>query len=363
MIKTIPKSNISQRKFQVYKLWNVSESEYPAVETSGSDGLYRSIKNKYYSQTDGNLVNIFGSIKNPANFKTERKLPETINVIDIPQNKIGEGIKRKSVSFVSQQGDEYVDDGFGNIVNPIPAFELISIDYENGILVLNNQGDTIEIDLPGYPYTTDLQQGEITLLYNSDIDTYNLVGINLETGIITFTQYLDFNGLEIGRLIFGNVFYSDGVLVLNTQLGVTTYTLEYRSTQTIYENEVLITAKAGEFNYSQNPSAVDVKLSGSYQFETTEVFNSTPSKNVKIKEILDIERKPYFSGSIGYNTGSWDDYFNSSSIDPTGSYLTTYITTIGLYDDNGDMVAVAKLPKPIKNLPDYDLNFLIRFDT
>ena len=33
------------------------------------------------------------------------------------------------------------------------------------------------------------------------------------------------------------------------------------------------------------------------------------------------------------------------------------------YDDDGDMVAIAKLPHPIKNLPDYDLNFLIRFDT
>jgi hypothetical protein len=34
-----------------------------------------------------------------------------------------------------------------------------------------------------------------------------------------------------------------------------------------------------------------------------------------------------------------------------------------IYDDNGDVVAIAKLPHPIKNLPDYDLNFLIRFDT
>jgi hypothetical protein len=27
------------------------------------------------------------------------------------------------------------------------------------------------------------------------------------------------------------------------------------------------------------------------------------------------------------------------------------------------MVAVAKLPQPIKSLPDYPLNFIVRFDT
>jgi hypothetical protein len=27
------------------------------------------------------------------------------------------------------------------------------------------------------------------------------------------------------------------------------------------------------------------------------------------------------------------------------------------------MIAVAKLPQPIKNLPDYDLNFIVRLDT
>ena len=67
MLKTIPKSSITTRKFQVYKLWNVSESEYPTTAISGSDPLYRSIKSKYYNQTDGNVFNIFGSTRNPAN--------------------------------------------------------------------------------------------------------------------------------------------------------------------------------------------------------------------------------------------------------------------------------------------------------
>ena len=119
-----------------------------------------------------------------------------------------------------------------------------------------------------------------------------------------------------------------------------------------------------EFNYSQNPSAVQVTLSGSYEFETTSVLNSIAGGNQKIKEVLDIKRKESFIGSVSSSiSGSWDDYFTSASVDPTGSYLTPFITTIGLYDDSGDIVAIAKLPKPIKNLPDYDMNFIVRFDT
>ena len=61
-------------------------------------------------------------------------------------------------------------------------------------------------------------------------------------------------------------------------------------------------------------------------------------------------------------SGSWDDYWNSGSIDLTGSYLAPFITTIGLYNESNEMLAVAKLPKPIKNLPDYPVNFIVRID-
>ena len=144
---------------------------------------------------------------------------------------------------------------------------------------------------------------------------------------------------------------------------MTTYDLEYRSTKTIHELEVLCQVGECEFNYSQNPSAVEVTLSGSYDFETTEIFNVRPGGYRRIKEVLDIEQVTGYTSSYdGTTTGSWDDYYSNALTDPTGSYLTTYVATIGLYDDNNNLVAVAKLPKPIKNYPDMDLNFIVRID-
>jgi hypothetical protein len=360
MLKSIPKSSITKRKFQVYKRWDVNEGNYPTELISGSNSLYRSIRSKYYSNLDGNVFNTFGSYKNLANIQDERRLSETIYVIDIDRDKFGELIKKKSVRLTDSIGGEYVDDGFGKIINPIPTYNFTRFDAEIGILTIEQNSIEYDIDV----ITFDLQSGGIVLLDDGISETYFIVNMDFETGIVIFTYELDFENINISTISYGNVFYSDGIIVINSELDLSSYQLEYRSTQTIYETEILVSVKAGEFNYSQNPSAVEVTLSGSYDFETTPIFNTSPAKTVKIKEVLDINQRRWFSGSINPSvSGSWDDYYNSSSIDPIGSYLAPFITTIGLYDDNGDMVAIAKLPHPLKNLPDYDLNFLIRFDT
>ena len=163
--------------------------------------------------------------------------------------------------------------------------------------------------------------------------------------------------------LYNNVFYDDGLIVVTGLDPFTEYTLTYKSVQTLYETEVLVSAVAEEFNTSQNPTAVDVILNSISSFETTKITNYQPAGTVIIKDVLEIRKKQEFLGSIGNATGSWDDYYEYGTTDPTGSYISTYITTIGLYDSNMDMVAVAKLPKPIKKLPDYNLNFIIRFDT
>lgn len=379
MLKTIPKSSISKRPFSVYKKWSVSNSQYEILSASVESGnfntgsantqngiythlLYKSIKSKYYNQ-EANPFTIFGSIENFANLSSERRIGDTIYVLSLPQEKYGEGIKKQSVELSDlDNGINYADDGYGNIISDKPLYNLVLLDVEtNEITISDNEEDIFE----GTITSLDLETGITVLTFGSDTDTLTVIRIDLENGIVTFPTPLDFDGLQIDVQKYGNVFYTDGLIVLSNNVSqFSNYDLDYRSTKTIYENEVLITARAGEFNYSQNPTAVDVVLSGSYDFNTTSVYNSFPSGRRKIKEVLDIKRKESYVGS--YNTsvsGSWDDYYDSASIDPTGSYLTTYITTIGLYDKDGDMVAIAKLPKPIKNLPDYDMNFIVRFDT
>jgi hypothetical protein len=157
------------------------------------------------------------------------------------------------------------------------------------------------------------------------------------------SEYTDdtYSNLISGSNVYGNIFYDRGLVVLTKDVvsgsTLSDFRLDYRSTNTIYENEIFLSVLENEFNVSQNPTAVD---EGRYiKFNT---FTSSFDTNIH---------------------GGFADYDASSSIDPTGSYLAPYITTIGLYDGDNQMVAVAKLPRPIKSLPDYPVNFIVRFDT
>ena len=367
MLKTIPKSNISKRNFKVYKEWSLSNSDYAVVSASNSYGsdnysLWNSINSKFYN-SDATAITLFGKVSDLSNLSAERKIANTIYTIAVPQELYGEAIKSKSVQIVNHDNDSiYSDDGSGNIFSSVPEYTLASIDFELGqITISDNDGEVFTGTIhPSSP--TDLESGEMTVTFGTDTDVVNIVSFDLQAGLMKVSEVLDFDGLSIDASQFGNIFYEDGLIVL-TEL-ITSYSLEYRSTKTIYETEVLVSSKAGEFNTSQSPSAVDVVLTNSYDFTTTAIPNVKPAETVKIKEVGDIKLKSSITGShLPSVSGSWDDYHTSASIDPTGSYLAPFITTIGLYDDDNNMIAVAKLPKPIKNLPDYDMNFIVRFDT
>lgn len=378
MLKTIQKSSVNRRAFEVYKKWQVNQSQYEIVSASVETGffdsdtftsqsgiithsLYRSIKSKYYNQ-GVSLIELFGDIEDLQRLSVDRNIGNSVYVLALPQNLYGEQIKKESIILQDNDNESlYADDGHGNIVSDTPLYNLISMDFHTGEIIISDfDGEVFN----GTITDLDLNTGLSTLTFGSDTDVVEIVRIDFQQGIIKTSQPLDFDGLSIDEQKYGNVFYDDGLLVFSNVPQFSNYVLDFRSTKTIYETEVLINVKAGEFNYSQNPTAVQVTLSGSYDFETTPVFNSFPAGTKKIKEVLDIKRREFFSGSVDQTvSGSWDDYFSSASVDPTGSYLSTYITTIGLYDKDGDMIAVAKLPTPIKNLPDYDLNFIVRFDT
>ena len=431
MLKNIPKSNVSNRQFKVYKKFYASHDDYPVLKlydktsvyhtasgafdsiefdrtVSGSltnsfnkYPMYQSIKHKYF--TDNGLLGMFGTLTDMGDFSNERRIDDTLFLIPISQSEYGEGIKPHSVKLYSDQlnsGSLLYDDGNGNLVGDRKKYQFISADFGSfGTGSLSNNGDLdrgVYINLSDtettqsikLSYGLDLMDPEMTLTVGGDTDIRTLVRWDSFTndigneyitgssdirtqGTIEFTEPLKFLGAPLKPLQYGNVIYPDGLIAITTHdvhndvtlEDFTTYDLEYRSTKAINELEVLVQVGGCEFNYSQNPSAVDVTLENSYYFETTAIQNIRPAFNRKIKYVQDISRvNSYKSSFDGETTGSWEDYYSKALTDPTGSYLTTYVTTIGLYDDNNNLVAVAKLPKPIKNYPDMDLNFIVRID-
>jgi len=140
-------------------------------------------------------------------------------------------------------------------------------------------------------------------------------------------------GYAYQRKEIGNVYYETGIVVVSDprpkyknaflgRNGIFDYqNFEFgfeggfKSVNTIYEHEIVCTIEKNKFNFTQNPSSL------------TKYTNR-------------VNTKPYV----------------------TNSQFTPYITTIGLYNDNHDLVAVAKLATPLKKRKDIDVNIIIRFD-
>lgn len=129
---------------------------------------------------------------------------------------------------------------------------------------------------------------------------------------------LSYHTLGVNNTVVGNVFYNQGMMVLGAvparYMDIEDVTV--RGTHTIWEKEISCTIGAGEFNRSNNPSL--------------QVYN--PASN-------QFEFKPFTTGSF-----------------------KPYVTTVGLYDDLGRMLAVAKLSTPLQLPDNVDTTIIVRYD-
>jgi hypothetical protein len=298
MIKEIPKSDVITRPMKVYKEWTLDENDiYPIFGTNGANTLI-DIDTDTKSHSYNKKV-IYASIK--SQFYTN---PSTASII----TEVG---RRKSYAST----DERV------LENEIAVFSIPQIYYGEGIKV-----------------------GTVVLEDEQLVRTYTDDGYS--------------NLIDSGSNIKGNIFYDRGLIVVAKDIVsgsvLSQFTLNFRSTKTIFENEIFIPVLESEFNYSQNPSAVYEDGARLY----THIMQRPGST-----KIGDLVTSSFYDAGIKWVRGAFNEYEASSSLDQTGSFLAPMITTIALYDNELNMVAVAKLPQPIKSLPDYPVNFIIRFDT
>ena len=63
--------------------------------------------------------------------------------------------------------------------------------------------------------------------------------------------------------------------------------------------------------------------------------------------------------------GTFNDSYEAASTHEgfvTHSLFKPYVTTIGLYNDDNELLVVGKLAKAVKLSDDYETNFVVRFD-
>ena len=159
----------------------------------------------------------------------------------------------------------------------------------------------------------------------------------------TFKVELDGNTLTVqddgnGKLrlngtgsVVGNIFYEHGVATVQRNIsasanlissdgisisGSAGVTSSFQSIVNIYEHKAVCKLKPADFNTTFNPTIFDTAASG---------------------------------------TGSFSDELLSGSALP-------YVTTVGLYNDMNELMALGKVSRPIVRMKHTDQTFVIRFD-
>jgi hypothetical protein len=395
MLKRIPKSDISIRPFKAYKEWSFNQDSTKIDVLQASDvlssystgdnlsfqqtAIYAQLKAQFYGGNEDNpftRVGAAGLVYNEVDLTKDRFLSGSAKVISLPQSYIGEGIKKGTVTFIDGP-KTYGDDKYGNLIST--AGDTLSVGYiGTPISDTESLGYLYFSDVSNNTYTAsivdyDINTGIIDLIYGgTNYNGLQVLSFNLQYGSMVIDNVSFLSGIGTNRI--GNVFYNQGIIVLTRESDSylnTNWNLAYKSTQTIYENEYLLIVNEDEFNVSQNPSAIYVlgQETGSFVDTSGRIIKTITNPGVKyIRKKSTLENGNtldyrYTSSVNSQVLAGFEHYDLSGSIDTTGSFLAPFITTIGLYDDSCELVAVAKLPQPIKSEPDITVNFIVRFDT
>lgn len=358
------------------------------------------------------ITKMYGSMNSLGSVQ-ERQIGNRFFLWNIPNKFIGEGIKPGSFRVIDygrrrntkgKKGEfvTIVDDGKSNLIdNDRDFLGVLELNFSGS----NDTGSMIIRTTEGLDYTFNLYENDfgddmvnndevLTYQYQNDrpygVDTRDIDEIDLNAGVMFADVDWDLPyPIQNPKKSLGNIFYANGIATITWQTGFSTgsgvyleginydfgsagYQMSFQSTKTIFENELFLEVKPNEFNISTNPSATTFYSGGLY---INKYIENKPSALGDSGSFFDLDFRIKSEHTFNY-TSSWgapgtsvtrsigfDDYETSSSLDPTGSYLAPYITTVGLYDDEMNLVAVAKLPSKPKSTPDYPVNIVVRFDT
>ena len=299
----------------------VSEASYNAFSygdvISGSYPLSASITRNFYT---GSTRREIVSLKNTLNRRRlysnhfvyssslGDKDTQDIALIDVPSIFFGSGIKANTLKL-----DFYVT---GTLTGRLEA-------NAKGELVQTLPQDANSGSVAGVVIK---DMGAILLTGSWDVTTDNIDNYDQSGGTEEpFKWYYYTAGIQ------GNIEYT-------TALPSSSFHLHFESTSEVNTKLMFCTAPRGELNQSENPT----------------FYTKDSHKPIE------------FTGSVGSFREPVRIIKNITSAsyqDPTAPFeKTTYISKIGLYDEDKNLIAIASLARPVKKTESRDITFKLKLD-
>ena len=379
--KTLNPEDVSLRSFQVHKKFTFTNNDsgsgvYGLRAISGSNYNFNIGSSSTISQSFGEYNSLSASLG---------KQPYNATYYSVP---LWNMIHRKFY-FDTQVADaQYVNSSHWEKANsPSDAQSIIEKPYQlhtiNQFASRQLNGNASVITIPRQFFGEEIKPGSITISDNSTDATKTLVDDGLgniydnaySSSYAIASESFGPEGSSLTGSVIGNVMYGQGLIVITetgsyNRVGSTSgsdgWSVSFESTHTIYEREVFCNVERGKFLQSNNPT-ITPDNSGS-QFIPSDLFSGSysighrlintlypASSSFKTKEVTDEFGNTYLTNDTYRGTGSLKDF-------ATGSNFAPYITTIGLYDDDNELLALGRLAKPIKNDKELDISFILRFD-
>jgi hypothetical protein len=279
--------------------WISGSNSTGQIYTLNEELVYNSIKQLYYSNY------LSGSNGSPA---------------VLPQFNVDGTITSTSGSYQPMYDNYLPDTLLANRLFPTALNDRI------GVISIPSDlfGEYIKPGTFELTYTGSFTSGTITDDENGNLLSNNSkVGdIIYQHGMVILTSFgTSITGSKYGpglNLGYGFSQYStNGAEELNEIITSDDIQIDFQSTMTIYESQYKCTYNPNEFVYSQNPSII--------------------------------------SGSCDNKEGKLYDF-------ATGSYFEPYITTVGLYNNSNQLVAVGKLSQPLQSSNVTDTTVLVNLD-
>jgi len=271
--------------------------------------------------------------KNPGDWN---KQTQPLNLINIPSIFYGNSIKKGSVNLKFYVTGTLI----GELLDEKQNGELIQIGPEGSTgsgsvagVALYNEGFVL---LTGSWDLSGLSAGQ-------QIDDY--VGLGIATDKIA--KWIHFGASlpswrrqRINSIVNADLTVKDWadqpVYAVSSS-----FKLDFKGVNVVPTMTMFAHAKKGELNHSNNFSYIDlISLTASSEASMVNKYEYVESDKTKIKNIVKSEHDNYK--------------------EPFQKH--TYISKIGIYDENQNLIAVAKLSNPIKKKEDRELTFKMKLD-
>jgi len=321
--KKLNKQDAFITTYTAHKSWAVSGSSLAkpgiTVQTAGTKYTLPSLQQLYYrdKNSDGSIPSHSFDVYNQTTlfYSSSRNLVTGSQIISIPRQLYGTNIQPGTFRLtipalatldVKAIQVDYVKSGY---VQDLPA---ILVETPNGALK----------QLPIGPLPAD----NYTYIFIDDAEgNLYLSGSNVRTKV-------------------GDIIYPHGMAIItnptywpitNAALFVKTSspgTVSWKSTQPIFTHNYHCRIRESEYNFTYNPTALSSSLGIVYNNDQ-EIYNT--------------------SGSISKGD------LNSNV---TGSSFQPYITTVGLYNDANELIAVGKMGQPVPKPANTEMTIIVKID-